>query len=123
MFATLFTIMVTTTLTRFLGRAADDRINSADVLPLIAFTSIGFIPVLLVLTVFLSILIVLSRPWRDSEMVVWFASGQSLTALLRPVFGSWLPMRWSWHWSRCWSRRGPTARSTNCDGLSSNVRT
>ncbi|MET0506567.1 MAG: LPS export ABC transporter permease LptF [Burkholderiaceae bacterium] len=87
MFATLFTIMVTTTLTRFLGRAADDRINSTDVLPLIAFTSIGFIPVLLVLTVFLSILVVLSRSWRDSEMVVWFASGQSLTALLRPVFG------------------------------------
>ena len=85
MFATLFTIMVTTTLTRFLGRAADDRINSTDVLPLIAFTSIGFIPILLVLTVFLSILVVLSRAWRDSEMVVWFASGQSLTAWLRPV--------------------------------------
>lgn len=86
MFATLFTIMVTTTLTRFLGRAADDRINSTDVLPLIAFTSIGFIPILLVLTVFLSILVVLSRAWRDSEMVVWFASGQSLTAWLRPVY-------------------------------------
>lgn len=86
MFATLFTIMVTTTLTRFLGRAADDRINSTDVLPMIAFTSIGFIPVLLVLTVFLSILVVLSRAWRDSEMVVWFASGQSLAAWLRPVY-------------------------------------
>ena len=86
MFATLFTIMVTTTLTRFLGRAADDRINSTDVLPMIAFTSIGFIPILLVLTVFLSILVVLSRAWRDSEMVVWFASGQSLTAWLRPVY-------------------------------------
>lgn len=86
MFATLFTIMVTTTLTRFLGRAADDRISSADVLPMIAFTSIGFIPILLVLTVFLSILVVLSRAWRDSEMVVWFASGQSLTAWLRPVY-------------------------------------
>ncbi|MGE0312565.1 MAG: LPS export ABC transporter permease LptF [Lautropia sp.] len=91
MFATLFTIMVTTTLTRFLGRAATDRIASGDVLPLIAFTSIGFIPVLLVLTVFLSILVVLSRAWRDSEMVVWFASGQSLTAWLRPVYGFVLP--------------------------------
>ena len=90
-FATLFTIMVTTTLTRFLGRAASDRIASTDVLPLIAFTSIGFIPVLLVLTVFLSILVVLSRAWRDSEMVVWFASGQSLTAWLKPVYSFVLP--------------------------------
>lgn len=91
MFATLFTIMVTTTLTRFLGRAASDRIASTDVLPLIAFTSIGFIPVLLVLTVFLSILVVLSRAWRDSEMVIWFASGQGLTAWLRPVYAFVLP--------------------------------
>ena len=57
MFSTLFTIMVTTSLIRFLGRAATDRIGSADVVPLIAFSSIGYIPVLLVLTVFLLSLI------------------------------------------------------------------
>jgi lipopolysaccharide export system permease protein len=91
MFSTLFTIMVTTSLIRFLGRAATDRIGSADVVPLIAFSSIGYIPVLLVLTVFLSILMVLSRAWRDSEMVIWFASGQSLTAWLRPVLSFALP--------------------------------
>jgi lipopolysaccharide export system permease protein len=91
MFSTLFTIMVTTSLIRFLGRAATDRIGSADVVPLIAFSSIGYIPVLLVLTVFLSILMVLSRAWRDSEMVIWFASGQSLTAWIRPVLGFALP--------------------------------
>ena len=91
MFSTLFTIMVTTSLIRFLGRAATDRIGSADVVPLIAFSSIGYIPVLLVLTVFLSILMVLSRAWRDSEMVIWFASGQCLTAWIRPVLSFALP--------------------------------
>lgn len=91
MFLTLFTIMVTTSLIRLLGRAATDRIGSADVVPLIAFSSIGYIPVLLVLTVFLSILLVLSRAWRDSEMVIWFASGQSLTAWIRPVMSFVLP--------------------------------
>ena len=91
MFSTLFTIMVTTSLIRFLGRAATDRIGSADVVPLIAFSSIGYIPILLVLTVFLSILMVLSRAWRDSEMVIWFASGQSLTAWIRPVLSFALP--------------------------------
>jgi len=91
MFSTLFTIMVTTSLIRFLGRAATDRIGVADVVPLIAFSSIGYIPVLLVLTVFLSVLMVLSRAWRDSEMVIWFASGQSLTAWIRPVLSFALP--------------------------------
>jgi len=91
MFSTLFTIMVTTSLIRFLGRAATDRIGSADVVPLIAFSSIGYIPVLLVLTVFLSILMVMSRAWRDSEMVIWFSSGQSLTAWIRPVLSFALP--------------------------------
>ena len=91
MFLTLFTIMVTTSLIRLLGRAATDRIGSADVVPLIAFSSIGYIPVLLVLTVFLSILLVLSRAWRDSEMVIWFASGQSLSAWIRPIMSFVLP--------------------------------
>src|SRR5690606_5084611 len=75
----------------FLGRAASDRIAAADVIPLIAFSSIRYIPVLLVLTVFLSILMVMSRAWRDSEMVIWFASGQSLTSWIRPVLSFALP--------------------------------
>ena len=91
MFATLFTILVTTSLIRFLNRATSDRIASSDILPLIAFNAIGFIPVLLVLTVFLSVLLVLARAWRDSEMVIWFASGQSLTAWIRPVMMFVLP--------------------------------
>ena len=91
MFATLFTILVTTSLIRFLNRATSARIASSDILPLIAFNAIGFIPVLLVLTVFLSVLMVLARAWRDSEMVIWFASGQSLTAWIRPVMTFVLP--------------------------------
>jgi len=86
-FATLFTIMVTTTLIRLLGRAASNRVATADVLPLIAFASINYIPVLLVLTVYVTVLMALSRAYRDSEMVIWFASGQALTAWIRPVLG------------------------------------
>ena len=80
MFATLFTILVTTSLIRFLNRATSDRIASSDILPLIAFNAIGFIPVLLVLTVFLSVLMVpfhyterdhynLEKLWRDAPLV------------------------------------------------------
>ena len=85
-FATLFTIMVTTTLIRLLGRAASNLVATADVLPLIAFAAVNYIPVLLILTVYMTVLVALSRSYRDSEMVIWFASGQSLTAWINPVF-------------------------------------
>ncbi len=90
-FATLFTIMVTTTLIRLLGRAAVNKVDSADLLPLIAFASVNVLPILLVLTLYVSVLLVLTRAYRDSEMMVWFASGLSLTAWIRPVLRFALP--------------------------------
>lgn len=90
-FAVLFTVMVTTSLVRLLGRAATDRVASTDVLPLIAFASINTIPILMGLTLFITVLLVVSRAFRDSEMVVWFASGLSLTAWIRPVLEFALP--------------------------------
>ena len=84
-FSTLFTIMVTTTLIRLLGRASGGTVDTASVLPLIAFASINFLPVILVLTLYISVLMALTRAYRDSEMVIWFSSGQGLTAFIRPV--------------------------------------
>lgn len=86
-FSTLFVILVTTSLIRFLGRAAGGRVDTAAVLPLIAFNAIHVLPVLLVLTLYVAVLMALTRAYRDSEMVVWFASGQSLVAWIRPVMG------------------------------------
>jgi lipopolysaccharide export system permease protein len=86
-FATLFVIMITTSLIRLLGRAAGGRVDTASVLPLIAFNAINVLPVLLVLTLYVAVLTALTRAYRDSEMVVWFASGQSLLAWVRPVVG------------------------------------
>ncbi len=86
-FATLFVIMITTSLIRLLGRAASGRTDTATVLPLIAFNAINILPVLLVLTLYIAVLTSLTRSYRDSEMVVWFTSGQSLLAWVRPVLG------------------------------------
>lgn len=86
-FATLFTIMVTTTLIRLLGRAAGGRVDTASVLPLIAFSAIHLLPVLLVLTLYVTVLMAITRAYRDSEMVIWFASGRSLASWIRPVLG------------------------------------
>jgi lipopolysaccharide export system permease protein len=46
---------------------------------------INYLPVLLSLTLFISVLMTLTRSYRDSEMVVWFSCGMSLTQWIRPV--------------------------------------
>jgi lipopolysaccharide export system permease protein len=52
---------------------------------MIGFYGIYYVPILLSVCVFLSVLLTLSRSYRDSEMIVWFTSGQSLVAWLRPI--------------------------------------
>jgi lipopolysaccharide export system permease protein len=91
-FATLFTIMLTTTLIRMLGRAAGDRMDAASLFPLIAFSSIRLLPALMVLAIYIAVLMSLSRAFRDSEMVVWFACGRSLLDWIRPVMRFALPL-------------------------------
>jgi lipopolysaccharide export system permease protein len=51
------------------------------VVALLGFGAISYLPVLLSLTLFVAVLMTLSRWYRDSEMVVWLASGIPLTAL------------------------------------------
>jgi lipopolysaccharide export system permease protein len=90
-FATLFTIMLTTSLIRILGTASAGKIDTASVLPLIAFNAINFLPVLLVLTLYVAILSVFTRAYKDSEMVIWSASGQAMSDWIRPVMGFAVP--------------------------------
>lgn len=91
-FMTLFTITITMMLIRILGQAAKGRVASDDVMALIGFTSLNYMPIILILTGFVSVLLVVTRSYQDSEMVVWFASGQSLIRWLRPVMEFALPI-------------------------------
>lgn len=91
-FATLFTVMVTTSLIRWLGRAANGLTDTASVLPMIAFGAVNLLPVLLVLTVYVSVLMALTRAYRDSEMVIWFSSGRSLVDWVGPVLSFVAPV-------------------------------
>ncbi|OQA34084.1 MAG: Lipopolysaccharide export system permease protein LptF [Betaproteobacteria bacterium ADurb.Bin341] len=54
-------------------------------LALLGFSALNYMPVILVLTLFIAVLMSLSRAWSDSEMVVWLSSGQPLTAWIMPV--------------------------------------
>ena len=90
-FMTLFAIAVTTRLIRLLGQAAGGRFPSDAVFAFLGFFSLGALPVLLSLTMFISVLLTMTRSWRDSEMVIWFGAGQPLTAWLKPVMLFALP--------------------------------
>ena len=90
-FMTLFAIALTTRLIRLLGQAAGGKIPSDAVVAFLGFFSLGALPVLLSLTMFISVLLTLTRGWRDSEMVIWFGSGLSLASWLKPVMLFALP--------------------------------
>jgi lipopolysaccharide export system permease protein len=90
-FMTLFAIALTTRLIRLLGQAAGGKIPSDAVVAFLGFFALNALPVLLSLTMFISVLLTLTRGWRDSEMVIWFGSGLSLTAWLKPVMLFALP--------------------------------
>ncbi|HET7131616.1 MAG TPA: LptF/LptG family permease, partial [Gammaproteobacteria bacterium] len=90
-FMTLFSISLTTRLIRLLGDAAGGKIPTDAVLALIGFFALGALPVLLSLTMFIAVLLTLTRNWRDSEMVIWFTAGLPLTAWLKPVMLFALP--------------------------------
>ena len=84
-FSVLFAIVVTSQLVRMLARAAGGKIPSDAIFALIGFTAVNYLPILLALTLFVSVLMAVSRSYRDSEMVVWTASGLPLTAWVKPV--------------------------------------
>jgi lipopolysaccharide export system permease protein len=84
-FMVLVTIMLTTMVIRVIGSAAVGKVDQHDVLVLIGLTMVGYLAVMMIVTLFVSILVVLTRWYRDSEMVVWQASGLSLMALIRPI--------------------------------------
>lgn len=91
-FTTLFTITITVMLIRILGQAAGGKIAPEDVVALIGFQALNLLPIILILTGFIAVLIVVTRSYQDSEMVVWFASGLSLTRWIKPVLSFGWPI-------------------------------
>lgn len=91
-FTVLFSILFSVGLVRILGEAAGGRVDNQAVFALVALTALTWLPQLLTLTLFIAVLITLTRAFRDSEMIIWFASGQSLIAWVRPVLRFALPI-------------------------------
>lgn len=88
----LLAITVTTQFIRFLGYAARGRISTDAVVTFLGLAGLRYLPILLSLALFISILLSLSRAYRDSEMVVWFTVGQGLLSWVRPTLIYALPL-------------------------------
>jgi len=82
----LVTVVMSNLLIQTLGQASRGVIHPADVFEILGFSALGYSATLLTLSLFLSVIATLSRMYRDSEMVIWFSAGQSLTSLLLPIF-------------------------------------
>ncbi|MFP5410522.1 MAG: LPS export ABC transporter permease LptF [Gammaproteobacteria bacterium] len=76
---------------RLLGDVARGELANEAVFAYLGFSLVYFLPVLMTIALFAGVLLPLSRMWRDSEMVIWFNAGISLTQWLRPVLVFALP--------------------------------
>jgi lipopolysaccharide export system permease protein len=85
LFVVLLGILFTNLVLRLLARAAGGAVAPEGILALLGFNALFYLNILLSVTVFVTVLLTLSRWYRDSEMIVWFTSGQALTAWLRPI--------------------------------------
>ena len=83
----LVTIVMTMTLIRTLSLASRGSVNPEEVMMVMGYTVLGYLPTILTLSLFIAIVGTLSRMYRDSEMAIWFSAGRGLSALVRPLFG------------------------------------
>jgi lipopolysaccharide export system permease protein len=103
----LFTIVLTMLLIRTLGLASKGSVNPQEIMLVLGYSVLGRMPTILTLALFISIVSTLSRLYRDSEMIVWLASGRSLGGFLNPIVRfAWpvllvisLMVFFAWPWS------------------------
>lgn len=91
-FGVLLGIVVISQLIRLLSEAVSGAIAVDGVLALLGFGAMNYLPVLLSISLFVAIILTLSRCYRDSEMVVWFCAGVGLVRWIRPVMWFAIPV-------------------------------
>ncbi|RMX05993.1 LPS export ABC transporter permease LptF [Corticibacter populi] len=81
----LLTVVITLMLIRTLGQASKGSVSPSDIMLVMGYTVLGYLPIVLSLSMFVAIIGTLARMYQDSEMVIWFASGLGIARLLRPL--------------------------------------
>lgn len=92
-FTVIFSIVITIGLVKILGMAAGGRIDTGTVVEMVVYEALVNMAPLLAVSLFIAVLVTLTRSWLDSEMVVWFSSGGiGLTSWIRPVLRFGIPI-------------------------------
>ncbi|MDH5709750.1 MAG: LPS export ABC transporter permease LptF [Hylemonella sp.] len=86
----LVTVVMTMTLIRTLGMASRGSFNPSDVMLVMSFHVLTFMPNIMAMGLFVSTMATLTRIYTDSEMVIWFNSGMGLGHLVSPL------LRFAW---------------------------
>jgi lipopolysaccharide export system permease protein len=82
----LVTIVMTIILIRTLGQASRGSVNPSEVMLVMGFSVLGHMTTIITLSLFISCVATLSRMYGESEMVIWFSSGQGLGQFIQPLF-------------------------------------
>ncbi|WP_428418909.1 LPS export ABC transporter permease LptF [Methylibium sp.] len=88
----IMTIVITMFLIRTLGQAAGGSVAAQDVALLLGYVALENLPTILSLSLFIAVVTTLTRMYRDSEMVIWFASGVGLLRFVPPVLRLTAPL-------------------------------
>lgn len=91
-FLILFGIVIAQRTGYLIKLAAKGALPNDAIAVILGFTMIRFLPMLLSVSIFLSILMTLSRWYRDSEMIIWLSAGLSLKHFVRPIFSFCAPI-------------------------------
>jgi lipopolysaccharide export system permease protein len=86
----LVTVVMTITLIRTLGQASRGSFNPSDVMLVMGYNVLTFLPNIMTMGLFIATVSTLSRQYGDSEMVIWFSSGMGISSLLNPL------LRFAW---------------------------
>jgi len=91
-FIILFGIVVAQRSGLLVSVAARGAMPNDAIVTMLGLNLVQYLPMILSLALFLAVLMTMSRWHRDSEMVVWFSSGLSISSWIRPVLNFAMPV-------------------------------
>jgi lipopolysaccharide export system permease protein len=103
----LFTIAMTVRLVRTLHDANVGKADPQEIMVALGYAALGQMPAIVSIALFIAAVSVLSRMYRDSEMVIWFGSGRGLLSFAWPLYRFAWPILlgvaamqwWVWPWT------------------------
>jgi lipopolysaccharide export system permease protein len=94
----LMLILMSSTLARLLGKAAEGAMPSDAILPLLGITGLRYFILLLPMSLYLGVLLCFSRLYKDNEMAALGACGVGMRRLYRPLLIIVVPVSVSILW-------------------------